>query len=56
MGVPGAGIFSWLMGAVGDRYGLKGAILVVPATLIIFIAIIICECWIRKDKNFPKVR
>ncbi len=56
MGVPGAGIFSWLMGAVGDRYGLKGAILVVPATLIIFIAIIICECWIRKDKNFPQVR
>lgn len=30
MGIPGCGIFTWLMGYLGDHFGLKGAILVVP--------------------------
>ena len=33
MGIPGCGFFAWLMGAVGDKWGLTGAILVVPCTL-----------------------
>ena len=56
VGVPGAGIFSWLMGAAGDKFGLKGAIMVVPITLVVFIAVIVYECWIRKDKTFQPVR
>ena len=48
MGIPGAGIFSWFMGVIGDMFQLTGAILVVPATLVIFIGIILYECWFRK--------
>lgn len=51
MGIPGCGVFSYLMGAVGDRYGLKGTILVVPACLLIFSSIIYWECWIRAKKD-----
>ena len=51
MGIPGCGVFSYLMGAVGDRFGLKGTILVVPACLVIFCSIIFYECWIRSRKE-----
>ena len=49
MGIPGCGIFSWLMGFAGDHFGLKGTILVVPCCLVIFSAVIFYECWIRKS-------
>ena len=45
MGVPGCGFFAWLMGAVGDRWGLRGAIMVVPCCLAIFAMIVLTECW-----------
>ena len=45
MGVPGCGIFSWLMGVAGDIFGLAGTILVVPACLVIYAVIIYFECW-----------
>lgn len=45
VGIPGCGFFSWLMGAVGDRAGLCGTILVVPACLLIFAGIVWYECW-----------
>ena len=48
IGVPGCGFFSYLMGVVGDKYGLTGAILVVPACLVLFLLIIYCECWLSK--------
>ena len=51
LGIPGCGFFSWLMGVMGDHFGLKGAILVVPACLIVFSAIIYWECWIRQKKG-----
>ena len=51
MGIPGCGFFSWLMGAVGDKFGTTGTIAVVPCCLIIFIAIVLYECWYRKDKS-----
>ena len=50
MGIPGCGLFSWLMGFVGDRYGLKGTILVVPVCLVIFCSVIFYECWIREKR------
>ena len=51
LGIPGCGFFSWLMGVTGDHFGLKGAILVVLACLIMFSAIIYWECWIRQKKG-----
>ncbi len=51
LGIPGCGFFSWLMGLVGDHFGLKGTILVVPACLAIFAAVIYYECWIRKEQK-----
>lgn len=51
MGIPGCGFFSWLMGAVGDRFGTTGTIAVVPCCLCIFLSIIFYECWLNKDKN-----
>ena len=53
MGVPGCGIFSWLMGAAGDAFGLKGTILVVPACLVIYCLIVWLECWAKcSEKRF----
>ena len=51
MGIPGCGVFSWLMGFVGDIYGLKGTILVVPICLVVFSSIIYYECWLNKPKR-----
>ena len=51
MGIPGCGVFSWLMGFVGDKCGLKGTIIVVPACLVIFSMVIFYECWIRARRN-----
>ncbi len=41
MGIPGCGFFTWLMGAIGDRYGLTGTLMVVPCCLLFFIASVI---------------
>lgn len=51
MGIPGCGFFSWLMGAVGDKFGTTGTIVVVPCCLICFLAIIYYECWICGTEN-----
>ena len=52
VGVPGCGFFTWLMGYMGDKLGdLRGTILVVPFSLLIFIAFIYYECWIRGKKK-----
>ncbi len=61
LGIPGCGFFTWLMGALGDHFGLKGAILVVPACLVFFSAIIYWECWIlqkrrRRDVCFAAIQ
>lgn len=42
-GIPGCGFFSWLMGVVGDRYGLRASFWLVPATLAGIAAIILVE-------------
>lgn len=52
MGIPGCGFFSWFMGYMGDKLGdLRGTILVVPCSLLIFIAFTFYECWICKEKK-----
>ena len=57
MGIPGCGIFTWLMGYLGDHFGLKGAILVVPACLVLFCAVVYWECWVlEKRRSFRQTR
>ena len=51
MGVPGCGIFSWLMGATGDAFGLAGTILVVPCCLVIYALIVYLECWKKPRRS-----
>ena len=46
MGIPGCGFFTWLMGNIGDKFGLQGAIMVVPCSLAIFALVIFIECWL----------
>lgn len=46
MGIPGCGFFAWFMGFIGDRFGLSGALMVVPVCLTIFIVTIFLECWV----------
>ena len=57
MGIPGCGIFTWLMGYLGDHFGLKGAILVVPACLVLFCAVVYWECWVlEKHRSLRQTR
>ncbi|MCQ2379878.1 MAG: MFS transporter [Victivallaceae bacterium] len=50
MGVPGCGFFTWIMGVVGDRFGLRGAYLMMPVTLIAYALIIFAEGWLFPRK------
>ena len=47
-GIPGCGIFSWLMGKAGDSFGPTGTLLVVPACLVVFFLIVLCARRTRK--------
>ncbi len=53
LGIPRCGIFTLLMGVIGDRYGLRGGILVIPVCLALFAAVIFLECWVfaKRRKN-----
>ena len=51
VGVPGCGLFSWLLGACGDRYGLNGAFCMIPATLVVYAVTILLEGWIFAKKR-----
>lgn len=50
LGIPGCGFFAWLMGAAGDRFGLSGAIAVVPCCLVFFSAATILNAWILEKR------
>ena len=54
VGIPGCGFFSWFMGFIGDKYGLPGALMVVPASLAVFITVIYLECWQFAPRNSVK--
>ena len=54
VGIPGCGFFSWFMGFIGDKYGLPGALMVVPASLAVFITVIYLECWKFAPRNSVK--
>ena len=46
MGIPGCGFFTWLMGFLGDRFGLSGAFYMLPATLVLYCIIVYLEGWV----------
>lgn len=51
LGVPGCGFFTYLMGFAGDKFGLRGTILVVPICLLIFAGIIYYECFFSAKRE-----
>ena len=48
-GIPGCGVITWLMGVAGDRWGLHGALILVPASFLIMTALIALD-WRRAPK------
>ncbi len=51
MGVPGCGFFTWIMGVLGDNFGLRGAFMLLPASLVIYALTIFAEGWLFPRKN-----
>ena len=51
LGIPGCGIFTLLMGVIGDCYGLRGGILVIPVCLALFAVVIYLECWVLAGRR-----
>ncbi len=45
-GIPGCGVTTWLVGLIGNHYGLKTALYLVPISLIILAALIVYD-WKR---------
>lgn len=43
IGVPGCGFFTWIIGVLGDHFGLQGAFMLIPATLLLYAGIILCD-------------
>lgn len=46
VGIPGSGFFTWIMGVLGDRFGLKASFYLIPASLVLFSAFIFLEGWV----------
>ncbi len=51
MGIPGCGFFTWMMGVLGDHFGLRGAFLLIPGSLVLFCLIIFFEGWVFKNRR-----
>ena len=43
-GIPGCGFFTWIIGVLGDRFGLQGALFLLPFTLACYILILLFDC------------
>jgi MFS family permease len=51
-GVPGCGVFAWLMGVIGDHYGLSRAFYLVPACFLVLAALIGID-WLCPPRPAP---
>lgn len=51
VGVPGCGFFTWLVGVLGDRFGLKGAFYLIPVTLFFYALLIFLDGWVFPPKS-----
>ncbi len=49
VGIPGCGFFTYLVGALGNRYGLDGAFRLIPFTLLIYAVVIFVDGWCLKS-------
>ena len=45
VGIPSCGLFTWLVGVLGDHFGLRGAFLLIPGSLFFYALIIFLEGW-----------
>ncbi|GAB1456340.1 MFS transporter [Spirochaetota bacterium] len=54
-GIPGASVAPLLMGALGDRYGLKAAFIVAPIFLSLLVVSLLLEGKPCKDGHFPSI-
>jgi fucose permease len=54
-GVPGCGVFTWLMGYVGDYAGLATAFYLVPACYVILAALIGWDGWLSRSARAADV-
>lgn len=52
-GIPGCGIFTWLMGLLGDWYGLRPSFLLVPACYLLLGCIIAFDWLVLRDNRKP---
>ena len=43
VGIPGCGLFTWLMGFMGDRYGLRASFLVAPAAMLLYGTLLLAD-------------
>lgn len=50
MGVPGCGFFTWIIGVLGDKYGLQGAFMLIPASLVVYIGILLVDTFLPEKK------
>ena len=52
IGIPGCGFFTWLIGFLGDHFGLKGAFYMIPVTLLLYASIILFDrILVAKEKR-----
>ena len=42
-GIPGCGVFTWLIGVLGDHFGIQGAFFLLPVTLMLYILILLFD-------------
>ncbi len=42
-GIPGCGVFTWVMGIIGDHYGLRVSVYLVPACFLVLGILILCD-------------
>ena len=48
-GIPGCGFFTWLIGILGDAYGLQAAFVCIPASALAYAIIVYLEGWVFRN-------
>jgi fucose permease len=51
MGIPGCGFFTWLIGILGDSWGLRWAFVTIPASALMYAIIVFLEGWVFRQKT-----
>ena len=48
VGIPGCGLFTWLMGFTGDKYGLRASFLVAPVAMLLYGLLLLADRLVRR--------